>query len=143
MTYQHEGNIKIPVKRLSQKEFKAALEKGQGRATLHVIQFGLDDVKDLVLEACLHNQVYDQQIESNRGKWLFNMFQDSPHFPEFRDAIFRALEVETNYWDIYQLCSLVREIAVTGNEEAHQRLKKFVYRNAANSRSEDDFTGSG
>jgi hypothetical protein len=64
-----------PVRRLDRTEFASALRKGQGRAMLPVIHFGLDDVKDLVLEACIHNQVYDQQIESGRGDWLFEMFR--------------------------------------------------------------------
>jgi hypothetical protein len=130
-----------PVNRLSRSEFAEALRKGQGRAMLHVIHFGLDEVKDLVLEACLHNQVYDQQLESGRGDWLFDMFRDTSHYPEFCTAILKAIETETNFWDLYQLCQLTRRIAWLGDEEAHQRLRDFVYRNATDVTSEYDWIG--
>src|SRR5450759_3536764 len=105
-----------PVRRLDRTEFASALRKGQGRAMLPVIHFGLDDVKDLVLEACIHNQVYDQQIESGRGDWLFEMFMDSPHYPEFRKAILNAIEVETNSRCLFQLCRLTGQIAAIGDK---------------------------
>lgn len=108
---------------------------------LHVTHFGLDEVKDLVLEACLHNQVYDQQIESGRGSWLFDMFRDTSHYPEFHKAILNAMETETNFWDLYQLCQLTRQIAGLGDEEAHQKLRDFVYHNAADATSEYDWIG--
>jgi hypothetical protein len=130
-----------PVNRLNRSEFAAALRKGQGRAMLHTIQYGLDDVKDLVLEACLHNQVYDPQLEPGRGDWLFKMFRDSPYYPEFRTAILNAIENETDFEFIGQLCALTGQIAATGDEDAHQKLKAFVYRNAANPNSEVDWLG--
>jgi hypothetical protein len=134
-------NPSNPVNRLNRSEFAEALRKGQGRAMLHVIHFGLDEVKDLVLEACLHNQVYDQQIESGRGNWLFDMFRGTSHYPEFHKAILNVMETETDFWDLYQLCQLIRQIAGLGDEETHQRLRDFVYRNAADVTSEYDWLG--
>jgi hypothetical protein len=119
------------VKHLNRVEFADALRKGQGRAMLHVMHFGLEEVNDLVLEACLHNQVYDQQLESGRGDWLFSMFRDSPHFPEFRGAILEALEDETDSRNLFQLCHLALEFAGQGDGEARQIFGKNAYRMAA------------
>jgi len=129
------------VKRLDRQEFQAALAKGQGRARLHALRYGLDDLKDLVLEACLHNQVYDQQSESSRGEWLYEIIKDSPCFPEFRDAILAALETELDFWDQFQLCELTKEIASSGDDQARQKLREFVYRNAADPEAEGDWLG--
>jgi hypothetical protein len=127
--------------KLNREEFASALRKGQGRAMLHVMHYGLEDVNDLVLEACLHNQVFDNQIDSNRGGWLFEMFQGSPHFIEFRDAIINAIETETNDWNQYQLCRLVMEIASQDDNEALRKLRAFVYENAADPASQMDWLG--
>lgn len=63
---------------LSRVEFASALRKGLGRAWLQVASFGLDNVVDLVLDACLRDQSYDPQCESSRAGWLFGMFSVSP-----------------------------------------------------------------
>jgi hypothetical protein len=127
----------FPIQHLDRDEFAAALRKGLGRAMLHVRQFGLDEVWDLVLEACLHNQVYDQQIDDVRGEWLFEMFKDSPYLPRFREAILAAIEVETEDRNLVQICNLMGRLAVRGDNEAHQKLKDFVYRNETESEDFD------
>jgi hypothetical protein len=127
--------------KLNREEFASALRKGQGRAMLHVNQFGIENVKDLILEACLHNQAYDLQLESGRGDWLFEMFRDSPFYSEFREAILNAIEVETDFGSLCQLCRLIYQIAARGDGEAHQKLKAVVYHNAADSTSEADWLG--
>jgi hypothetical protein len=58
---------------LSRDEFADAISKGLGRAFLYMQDRGLDRVKDLVLNACLHDLSYDPQSEANRAKWLFTL----------------------------------------------------------------------
>jgi len=55
---------KKPITKLEKEEFASAVRKGLGRALMHVVNFGLDGIDDLVLDACLHNYCYDTQIES-------------------------------------------------------------------------------
>lgn len=129
--------IEHQVKQLTREEFAAALRKGQGRAFLHVLQYGLDDVADLVLEACIHNQIYDKYFESGRGDWLFSMFENSPRFKTFRDAILNALKTERNPKDLLQLTRLARNIAEQGNMEMRQALGEVVYRVAADPSVQD------
>lgn len=126
---------------LDRLEFAAALSKGQGRAMLHVIHYGFNDIKNLVLEACIHNQVYDQQLESSRAEWLFEIIKDSQHFQDFRNAVLKAIETEVDFWNKFQLCRLLKEIAVNDDEEARRTLREFVCRNAANPESEGDWLG--
>lgn len=129
-------NDSFLVKHLSKDEFSAALRKGQGRALLHVKQYGLEGVADLILEACIHNQVYDQQIEAGRGDWLFWMFGKSSYLPEFKHAILDALETETDAWNLKQLSWLTYEIAASGDTDARSKLKEFVFRIASGGHEE-------
>jgi hypothetical protein len=72
-------NEDYQIKKLTRKEFADALQKGLGRVYLHATQYGIDEVTELVLKACLHNQAYDPQSESSRGKWLFEIFKDTKY----------------------------------------------------------------
>jgi hypothetical protein len=117
---------------LSRQEFQSALKKGQGRALRHVMTFGLAEYKDLVLEACLHNQNYDARIDTCRAPWLFSMFKDTVFYDEFREAIFSHMET-TPSWDIVQLSDLLREMAEAGDSLAREKLKLIVYKDAAES----------
>lgn len=112
---------------LSRERFAAALRRGHGRALLHVRKFGLSDVADLVLEACLRNQTYDAQCEDSRAPWLFEMFRDAPEYPEFSKAIQSEIETATNdEWDLFLLCDLAALMAQNGDGEAHRALRARV-----------------
>jgi hypothetical protein len=124
------------VKRLSREEFAAALRKGQGRALLHVLHYGLDEFADLVLETCLHNQVYDQQLESRRGDWLYSMFQGSVYVSEFRAEVLKALQTDTNQDNLYQLWELAKKLARQGDKEVRQGLREVVFRFASDPKVE-------
>ncbi|MGD0078705.1 MAG: HEAT repeat domain-containing protein [Sedimentisphaerales bacterium] len=93
---------------------------------MHVKQHGLDDIADIMLDACIHNKVYDVQCEDSRARWLFEMFKDRREYPTFRDSILRALESETNCADLGQMCEMAKEMALNGDEDAKQILRKCV-----------------
>ena len=122
---------KITVKRLNRDEFALALRKGQGRALLHILHFGLDDVADLVLEACIHNQVYEITVDDERGGWLFSMFQDTVHFPEFRARILNALKNEIDLNNLFQQLNLAGCLIDLGDVEAYTTFEEVAYRLAA------------
>jgi hypothetical protein len=122
---------KITVKHLDRDEFASALRKGQGRALLHVLHFGLDEVADLVLEACIHNQVYDQDFDCGRSDWLFSMFQDTVHFLDFRARILNSIKNETDLNNLFQLLRLAGCLAGLGDVEAYHTFEEVVYRLAA------------
>ncbi len=119
------------LEQLSRDEFADAIAKGLGRALLYVKNYGLDRVKDLVLNACLQNLIFDAQLEGTRTQWLFAMFADSPYYLEFRDAITASISIETETWTLLQLCGLAREMALRGDKIAEQALVDRVYKYAA------------
>jgi hypothetical protein len=123
---------------LSRDEFSDAIEKGLGRAFIYVKNHGLDRVKDLVLNACLHDLSYDPQCNESRSKWLFSMFVDSPYYIEFRDDILAALFIESESSDCpYQLCEIVKEMVSIGDLIAKEKLADRVYHFTAQPNSDD------
>ncbi|GEM_PF-2240129 len=129
------------VKRLEKDEFAEAVKKGLGRALLHVMHHGVDDVADLVLDACIHNQTYDPQCEPRRAAWLFRMFRDSTQYQKLRESILGKLKTETDTWDFLQLCGLAKEMAARGDKYARQELGERV-REKASIPSADDWLGA-
>ncbi len=116
----------MSIEPLSRPEFATALRKGQGRALRHIVHYGIGDYKDLVLEACLHNQNFDSQIDPCRAPWLFLMFRNTPFHDEFREAIFSNLD-KASSWDLIQLCDFLREMAEVGDVLAREKLKEIVF----------------
>jgi hypothetical protein len=125
--------------KLTREQFADAVSKGLGRAMLHVKQYGLDGIADILLDACIHNKVYDVQCEDSRAIWLIGMFKDRREYPTFRDSILRALKSETNCADLDQMCYLANEMALDGDKYAREALKDFVLKSAAVQGETDHF----
>jgi hypothetical protein len=113
-------------KKLSKEEFFAALKRGHGRAFLHVQNFGLAGVADLVLEACLKNAVYDRQCESSRAAWLYSLFADTTEYPRFASAILSAPQEETAEGDTEHFCEMTAQMAINGDGIAAMALRDCV-----------------
>ncbi len=126
---------------MDRREFASALQKGLGRAYSHVKQYGLSEVSDLVLSACLHNQAYDGQCEGNKSSWLFSMFKDTVYYQDFSNSILSSLETETDTWDLQQLFDLSKEIALDGNDYAVSCIRARALQ-IAEMPSVDDWLGA-
>jgi hypothetical protein len=126
---------------MSREEFEDALRKGLGRAFVHVSEHGLSQVKDLVLEACIKNQLYDRQCEGDRNAWLHAMFHNSPFHEEFRSIILDRLLIEEETWNLSQLFGITLIMAEKGDELARQRLRIRAMK-IANESSSHEWMGS-
>ena len=129
------------VNKMDRQEFASALQKGLGRAYLYVKRYGLSEVSDLVLSACLHNQAYDAQCEGNKSGWLFSMFKDTVYYEDFRSNILNSLETETDTWDLKQLIDITKEIALNGDAYAVNCVRKCALK-IAQSPSVHDWLGA-
>jgi len=125
--------------RLDRDAFASAIRKGLGRAWLFVNQYGLDDVPDLVLDACLYNQVYDPQCEEDREDWLYSMFSETSYYHQFRDLILTDLGIVKSRHSASQLSTLVKLMAKNGDEKAYKHLKIFVIKMANGSNKDDRY----
>ena len=63
---------------LTLEKFQDALRKGLGRALMHVKTYGTENVRDEILQACLHNFIYDPQCEKSRANWLIEIINLAP-----------------------------------------------------------------
>lgn len=117
--------------RLTRTAFASAIRKGLGRALLYATQYGIDAVNDIVLDACLHNLSYDRQCEPSRAWWLFCFFKDTRYYDAFRASLIKALDTETETYDLDQMCDLLKEMAADGDKVAKQALYHYVKKQAA------------
>ncbi len=67
---------------LTIEKFRDALQKGLGRAVIHVQEHGTKNVRNEILHACLHSLVYDPQCEESRVNWLLEIINLAPD-PEY------------------------------------------------------------
>ncbi len=115
---------------LSPDQFRDALQKGFGRAFVHIRRFGAAGLQDDILHACLHSLVHDPQFEGTRGEWLFLLLRRSGDLDFYGGHILNALRNATPesvpYWDFCQLMSLASVFANAGNREAYRLIyEKF------------------
>ena len=94
------------------------LQKGLGRAFDYVQPHNQLKIRTYLLNACLHNLVYDPQCETSRAEWLFQLINTTGEREFYRENIFLALPKTNNFWDLNQLYDLVYIWAKQGNLEA-------------------------
>lgn len=102
------------------KSFFDSLQKGLGRAVDYIIQNDKKELRCDLLNACIHNLVYDSQSEASRADWLFELINLTDDVEFYRQHIFQALPNTNDFWDAQQLYELVAIWAKQGNVEAKQ-----------------------
>ncbi|MDQ1923225.1 hypothetical protein [Massilia pseudoviolaceinigra] len=112
---------------LSRDAFAVALRHGRGAAVMHVQEYGLDGVEDLVLAACLENQTYDSQCEGSRAAWIYSLFKGTPAYGRFAEAILTAMSQSTDDYDGDQQRELASLMGQDGDLEAAAALRAHVW----------------
>lgn len=105
-------------------EQRDALRKGLGRCAAWANSGRL--VSKLLLEACLHDQRFDRQIEENRGDWLWSLIKGANAASQLQKQILDALKVVSLEKDAYQLCQLAMNYAIEGDSLFCTQLCDFV-----------------
>lgn len=111
------------VRKLDRAEFDRAIRCGLGAAFLHVRTHGDLEVRDQLLAACLHNYVFDKQIDESRHKWLAMMIDRSARWDIYADAVVGELKkMPEDPWDFEQLVWLAVEMFDRGHAEVSDVL---------------------
>ncbi|MFN8531116.1 MAG: hypothetical protein U0670_21140 [Anaerolineae bacterium] len=105
------------------------LKLGLGRAFLALRENPLLVPQEIILEACLHNQALDRQLEGTRADYMYAILElyknDSHRGPYFRNALLQCLgllnELSVDY-DVEQVYLLVNRYADDGDQEARALL---------------------
>ncbi|MEW5858458.1 MAG: hypothetical protein AB1861_13925 [Cyanobacteriota bacterium] len=108
--------------RLIPEEFRDALQKGLGRAILYVREHGMEEVRDDILQACLHNFAYDPQCEKSRANWLLEIVSLTDDEEFYHQRILEALPNSTDFWDAHQLIELAAVLAQLGSKQARRAI---------------------
>jgi hypothetical protein len=101
-----------------------ALHKGLGRALQWALAGCLDE--EALLEACIRDQRFDQQVDDPRGAWLWQMIVAVGVRERFRAPILHALYDLADNRSTQQLCQLARHYAEAGDEASRARLYQIV-----------------
>jgi hypothetical protein len=103
---------------------RSALQKGLGRAMQWAMYGCLDD--EPLLDACLRDQRFDQQVDSPRGDWLWQVIQARKATDRFRVPILHALCELADEPSAHQLCQLARHYAGIENGAFRTRMYEIV-----------------
>jgi len=123
---------------LTPDQFRDALEKGLGRAVLHIREHGAEGLREHLLHACLHNVAHDTQLEGDRSGWLLSMIDLTGEEAFYHERIFEKIEVidEAQEADRKQLLCFAREFAKCG----HEKFRQIIYK-IFDSQKYDDYDG--
>lgn len=105
--------------------FRAALRKGRGCALQSVRAAGRLVDEDAVLDACLHNRVYDPQVEGSRVPWLLEILGAAGAADAFEAPILAAMAASKDYWDAVQFCAFAVAFARRGSAAARAALYRL------------------
>jgi hypothetical protein len=72
--------------KLTREQFADAVSKGLGRAMMYVKRYGIDDIADILLDACVRNKIYDAECENRRTEWIYAIF-NSIHCNNFQNQV--------------------------------------------------------
>ncbi len=111
------GSFILP---LTKSEFSRALKLGQGRGLMHVREFGLGEVRDEVIQACVKNLVFDTQCEESRTRWLVEFIDGVPEW--LLEPLLHAYETSVENRDLFQMAELLCVLAQRGCGKARQAL---------------------
>lgn len=101
-----------------------ALQKGLGRCRLWAEAGVLAD--EPLLDACLHDKVFDKQCEQTRGFWLWNLVETANAQYRFRDPLYYQLCELPDPKSAFQLCELGLRYAQCGADEFRTQLYSIV-----------------
>jgi hypothetical protein len=110
------------MKPLTPEQFRDALQKGLGRALLHVREHGTEGLEEIILDGCLHNYCEEPIFEGSRGSWLMKMIDGNNNSSYYLERVIDAATISSEYWDTIQLCDLLLHFAEQGDSKARAAL---------------------
>jgi hypothetical protein len=101
------------------------LRIGLGRAVLYAQNNYSPDLREIILNGCLHHLGYDPQTEGHRGVYMYDIISCTPEIDFYVGAIIDALNKlieDDDGHDIQQIYRLVGQLTKEGNERACRAL---------------------
>jgi len=98
------------------------LAQGLGRAVLHLELHDSAPFRDLILNACLYEAMFDPQTAPDRAPYLYDVLAASGEEDYFRRRILAALAAPADDLNVDELCGLLLEWARRGDAECRRAL---------------------
>jgi hypothetical protein len=115
--------------------FARWLRIGLGRPILYLRDSASHLYRDTILDACLHDTVYDRQCEGSRAPYLFDVITATGEPDYYRDHLIAASAPEVlDGNDGEQLVAILGQFAKGGDSEARTWLYKVFDANVATER---------
>lgn len=111
------------------------LRIGLGRPILHLRDHDSRPYRETILDACLHDTVYDRQCEGSRAPYLFAVIAATGEPGYYRDHVLAASAPEAlDGDDGEQIVALLGLFAAQGDAEARTQLYRVFDTNIASER---------
>jgi hypothetical protein len=107
---------------LTREQFARALYQGLGRAILYARSHGAAPFTDLIVEACLHNPIYDRLTGVDRAPYLAELIAATGDEQFFRARILAALAEPDEEMDEELLFDLALQFAAGGDAAARRTM---------------------
>lgn len=121
-------------------EFQRILHCGLGRVIVYLQEHAATPYQESILDACLHNTVYDPQAEGNKAQYLYEIIQLTHKESFYREAILKAMATvppptpefsDDIDWDVSQFFALGLIFAQQGDAEARQAMYQLFLKRAS------------
>jgi len=111
------------------------LRVGLGRPILHLRDHDSRPYRETILDACLHDTVYDRQCEGSRAPYLFDVIAATGEPNYYRDRLLAASAPEMLDGDNgEQIVALLGQFAKRGDATSRAQLRVIFATNAASER---------
>lgn len=126
------------MKKLNISDFESSLIKGTGLALLYVKNKNVvltNTYKETILGACIKNLGYDQQMETDRAYYMYEIIECSNDPEYFLNKIVRAFRNNfiINDWDAYHRFKILNLIAKYNEVSLKPLIYKIFEQNISNS----------
>ena len=116
-------------------QFAHWLRIGLGRPIVHLRDHDSRPYRATLLDACLHDTVYDRQCEGSRAPYLFDVIAVTGEPNYYREHLLAARAPEAlNGDDGEQILGLLGQFAARGDSDARARLYRIFDANNATER---------
>jgi hypothetical protein len=112
-------------------EFEKSLVIGLGRAIVFLRGGNATAYRPVILQACIHNWAFDNQLEGNRAEFMHDVISLTNEIGFYRDEILAALRVSGDDDDADQLFDLARLFAQEGDSDARRAIYEKFLENCA------------
>ena len=108
--------------RMDEDQFRRLLQLGHGRAILYARDHDVEGFRKLILDACLHCQAYDAQIEGTRASYMLDLLDLTTDKEFYYDEVLKALPGCGDDWDAAQRFHFAACLVVDGNKRAKRAM---------------------